>query len=140
PAEVAAQLLRPRIHRFALRDLLEVTALSNLDEQRIGARLGLCLRRGRSVGSNDDLSERDRRRSLLEIRATLLERSSHLFIGDVDGFCLLAQLGERLLLEVLPAILLDESLSIFLRRAESGVAELGPLILVGSELPAGLLD
>ena len=35
PAEIAAELLRARIHRLALRDLLEVAALRDLDVQRL---------------------------------------------------------------------------------------------------------
>ena len=92
------------------------------------------------MGGDDDLSERHRRGTLLQIGAALLERSGHLFITDVDGLCLLAQLGKRLLLEILTAILLDESFAIFLGRAEPRFAELVPILLVGAELRAGLLD
>ena len=100
PAEVAAQLLRAGIHRLALGDLLEVAALLELDEQRIRARLGACLGRRRCLRRDDDLSEGHGRRPPLKSGAAPLERRRDFFFGDVDRLRSLAQLGERLLLEI----------------------------------------
>ena len=86
------------------------------------------------MGRNDDLPERHRRRWLLQVGATFLERSGDFLLTDVHRLRLLAQLGECLLLQVLPAILLDESFAIFLGRAEAGFAELVPVFFVGAEL------
>src|SRR5437773_11737348 len=89
---------------------------------------------------NDDLAEGHGGGALLQICATPLERRSHLFISDVYGFGFLPQLGERLLLQILSAVLIDERSAVLLGRSQPGLPELVPVVFIGAELTPNLLD
>ena len=129
------------IHRFALGDLLEVAALPDLDEKRIGARLRFCLRCRRSLWRDDDLAERHGRRTLLELGPCSCSNAPVTSSSvTFDRLRRLSKLGECFLLEVLAPELLDSVL-----RYSSGVPrpaflQLRLVLLVGLELRANLLD
>src|SRR5207248_3496682 len=127
PPEVAAQLLRSGIHRFAARDLLEVAALQQLDEQRLGLRARRRLRRRRGLWCNDDLLEADARLALRERGLALIVRLGHLALAHWRGGELpfLLQLAEDLLLHLLATQLVDLFLAKILWRAEARLAQLG---------------
>ena len=76
----------------------------------------------------------------MQIGATPLKRRGHVLIGNVHRFGFLPQLGERLLLKVLSAVLLDERFTIFLRRSKPSLFQFIPILVIGAELPSHLLD
>src|SRR5947207_3081332 len=80
-----------------------------------------------------DLSEGDGRRTFLQIGATALKRGADIFLGDVDRPRRLFQLAESFLLQILAAVLLDQSLSVFLGRAKPCLTKLIAILLIGTE-------
>src|SRR5206468_2748103 len=99
PSEVAPELLRAGVHRLALRNLLEVAALGDLDEERFGLRARRRVGGGRGLRRDDDLLEADARLALRERGLALLVRLGHLGLahwrrGELP---VLLQLAEDLL-------------------------------------------
>src|SRR5437868_12758721 len=89
---------------------------------------------------DDDLSEGDGRRTFLQIGATTLKRGAYIFLRDVHRPGRLFQLAKCFLLQILAAVLLDQSLSVFLGRAKPCLTKLVTIFLIGSELRSELLD
>src|SRR6266849_2370058 len=89
---------------------------------------------------DDDLSERHGCGTLLQVGAAPLERRRHFLVGYIDRLGFFPQLGERLLLEVLSPVLLDERLAILVRRSESCLLEFVSILVVRAELGPNLLD
>ena len=121
PTEIAAGLLRRRIHRLALREQREITAALDLGENRFRLRAGDILRDERRLWRDDDLAEGDRCRLLRKRRAAPLERLLDVAVAHVrrNDLVVLAELLHGALHRLVAPHLLDEHAPILLGSAES---------------------
>src|SRR4029077_9719782 len=135
PPEIAASLLRRRIHRLALGKQGEITAALDLGENRFGLHAGDVFRGECWLWRNDDLAEGDRRRLFWKRRAAPLERLLDVAVAHVGGndLVVFAQLLHGALHRLVAPHLLDEHVPILLGSPEAGLRQLGAEFRLGRE-------
>ena len=141
PAQLTALRCRRAVIRESLRGRGEVCAMPELDHQRFGALERLQARRRIRRRLDDDLSKRNRRRSLGLLILVLVPEFPHLCFRRRDGpeLALLPLRFDQTLRKQLPALLVAQPPPPFFDGAKPRLPDLIAKVVLGAELLADVL-